>query len=611
MSEEVRNIVMDLADKYLFPYEIKTKAHGDELIPDICPFCQGGTHNHDKKTFAVSLENGCYVCKRGSCGKRGTLESLAEFFNEKVLINRKNADGYQSNFKNYVLPSVKMLPPTEKIYQYCETRKISRKTVDAFKLQSDEKGNIVFPFYENGENVFVKFRKPEKHNPNDKSPKEWRESNTKPILFGMDMCVFSRPLVITEGEFDCMALYEAGIDNVVSVPSGCEDFTWVENCYDWLEKFKTIILFGDNDEPGRKMVKTLAKRLDESRCRIVEDYPEYAPGKFCKDANEILVRMGEFALIDMVENARDVPVKGLIDLGSLPPEDPTLVPRIKTNIPKLDEVTGGLLEGGISIVLGKAGSGKSCLSNTITLNALEQGYTVCVYTGEFRASRYQYWIHLQAAGSEYISLKYDPVKGKKVPYVPYNVQDRIMNWYKGRLLLYDNEETYDGDQADAVLNVFTAAVRRYDAKLLICDNLMTLTSDQEDETSAQRILANKLKRFANKYGVAILLVAHARKTKAGESLVADDLSGSSATNNLADMTLSVEPGRIHILKNRDEGKNAVIEFCYCPDSRRLYQADAGDKMKLSWDKTGLPAVSPRADSLEEYQVVPPPSSQPF
>lgn len=611
MNEEIRAAVIKLADKHMFPYEIKTKPHGDELVPYVCPFCGGGTNGHDQKTFAVSLENGCYICKRGSCGKRGTLESLAEHFEENIGIVRKNGDKNQGGARNYVLPTVKMLPPTEKIYQYFETRHISRKTVDTFKIQADDKGNIVFPFYENGENVFVKFRKPEKHLPTDKSPKEWRESGTKPVLFGMDMCVFSRPLVITEGQADAMALYEAGIDNVVSVPSGCEDLTWVENCYDWLEKFKTIILFGDNDEPGKKMVKTLVKRLDESRCRIVEDYPEWAPGKVCKDANEILVRMGEFPLIDMVENAREVPVKGLIDLGDLPPEDPTLVPRIKTNIPKLDELTGGLLEGGISVVLGKAGSGKSCLANGITLNALEQGYTVCVYTGEFRASRYQYWINLQAAGSDYISLKYDPVKGKKIPYIPYNVQERIMKWYKGRLLVYDNEETFEGDQADAVLSVFTAAVRRYDAKLLIADNLMCLTSDQEDETSAQRILANKLKRFANKYGVAILLVAHARKTKVGESLVADDLSGSSATNNLADMTVSVEPGKIHVLKNRDEGKNAVIEFCYCPDSRRIYQADSGDRMKLSWDRTGLTSPSPRADSLPEYQVIPPPPAAPF
>lgn len=926
MSEEIRNAVIDLADKYLFPYEVKHKSHGDELVPEFCPFCNGGSNQHDKKTFAVSLENGCFVCKRGSCGQRGNFDALAEYFHENIRLNHKNHENTANVSKTYALPAVKMLPPTEKIYQYFESRKISRETVDAFKVGADDRGNIVFPFYENGENVFVKFRKPQKHTPEDRSPKEWREPGTKPILFGMDSCVFSKPLVITEGECfpgdaeiltetgwikfseydglsrvcqvrddmtgefvkplaliqkpydgdllevnvggnytsvttprhnivcrkingqivkvkaneikactgwnipttiqlngpgiplsndqialylavsadctidirdsgvrhcrfgvkksrkyvrmkqildnlhipyhdsglldngyryigfctpdyivdkrlpmswvtdatvqqrifilnemvhwdgnyvvgrnqtefsssvyenalviqslahtcgimstimkrstkyvykgevrygitykvsvlwgktyvsiqrwipstvvhtgkvycvsvptgmimvrqsghitvsgncDAMSLYEAGIRNVVSVPSGCEDLTWVETCYDWLEKFKTIILFGDNDEPGQKMVKTVTKRLDESRCKIVEEYPLRPNGTPCKDANEILYFCGEFALIDAVENARDIPVKGLLNLGEVVPTDPTLIPRIRTNIPKLDAMTGGLLEGGITIVLGKAGSGKSVLSNMIALNAIEQGYTVCVYTGEFRADRFQYWINLQAAGSDYIGLKYDPVKDKKVPILPYSVQERVMQWYNGKLLLYDNDEAFDGSQGDAIINVFTMAVRRHGAKLLICDNLMTMCADQEDEWRAQAIFANKLKKFATRYGVAILLVAHARKTKVGEKLNADDLSGASATNNLADVTMSVQQGSINILKNRDTGILGTIEFCYCPDSKRLYQADTGDRMHLSWDRTGITPPSPLANSLPEYQVVPPMPSQPF
>ena len=611
MSEEIRNTVLELADKYLFPYEIKKKPHGDELVPEFCPFCQGGSHQHDKKTFAISLENGCYVCKRGSCGKRGNFDALAEFFHENIRLNRKNAEAAANRSRTYTLPTVKMLPPTEKIYQFFEGRKISRETVDAFKIGSDKDGNIVFPFFENGENVFVKFRKPQKHMPEDKSPKEWRESGTKPILFGMDACVFSQPLVITEGQLDAMSLYEAGIRNVVSVPSGCDDLSWVETCYDWLEKFKTVILFGDNDEPGQRMVKAVAKRLDESRCKIVENYPLRSNGQPCKDANEILYFHGEFALIDAVENASDIPVKGLLNLGEVVPTDPTLIPRIKTNIPKLDAMTGGLLEGGITIVLGKAGSGKSVLSNMIALNAIEQGYTVCVYTGEFRADRFQYWINLQAAGSDYIGLKYDPVKDKKIPVLPYAVQERVMQWYNGKLLLYDNDEAFDGSQADAILNVFTMAVRRHGAKLLIIDNMMMAVSDKEDEWRAQAIFANQLKKFATRYGVAILLVAHARKTKVGEKLNADDLSGASATNNLADVTMSVQQGSITILKNRDTGILGSIEFCYCPDSKRLYQADAGDRMRLSWDRTGITPPSPLANSLPEYQVVPPIPAQPF
>lgn len=608
MTSELREEIIGFADKYLFPYNIRSTSHGDELIPQLCPFCKGGSSGKDENTFALSLEKGVFVCKRGSCGKRGRFEELAEHFHEKVSVSRPSAEKKQ---QNYVLPDTKLSPPTEKIYEYFEKRKISRRTVDAFKIQADENGMIVFPFYENGVNVFEKFRRPWKPRDDEKKMKEWRFPGAKPILFGMDACSFSQPLTITEGEIDCMSLYEAGISNVVSVPSGCDDTSWVETCWDWLERFKTIILFGDNDEPGRKMVQTLVKRLDESRCRIVEDYPENPNGGQCKDANEILYYCGPFELIDMVDNAKEIPVKGLVDLSTIAPIDPTIVPRIKTNIPKLDSLTGGLLEGGVSVIVGKAGSGKSCLSNGIVLNALNQGFNVCVYTGEFTPTRAQYWINLQAAGSDYLTLKYDPVKGKKVPVIPYAVQERIMDWYRGKLFIYNNDEIFESDQADSVLKVFTSAVRRYGVKLLVIDNLMCVTSDKEDETAAQRIFANKLKLFARKYEVAVLLVAHARKTKAGEKLNADDLSGASATNNLADMTLAVEPGTITILKNRDEGIRQTIEFCYCPDSKRIYQADVGDQMNLSWDKAGISPPEIRADSIPEYEIVPPPSKQPF
>lgn len=611
-TEARRQKMIQFAEQHLAPFELRKKGDGtEEIVPDLCPFCQGGDHG-DRKSFALSIDYGVFVCKRGSCGKRGRFESLCELFNEECgdLFSHTGSSPAEHR-KLFDLPDTPLFPPTEKIYAYFEGRKISRETVDAFRVMSDPDDNIVFPFYENGEIVFEKFRRPEKYRKGDKRQKEWRVPNTKAVLFGMDDCVFSKPLIITEGMVDTMSLYEAGIRNVVSVPSGCEDMSWVEHCWDWLEHFKSVILFGDNDEPGQRMVREVAKRLDESRCMIVDGYPQRPNDtKLCKDANEILYFYGEMKLIQMVEEAKEVPVRGLVDLGSVAPSDPTAVPRIKTCIPKLDEVTGGLLEGGISVIVGRAGSGKSCLSNSIILNAINQGYPVCLYTGEFTTQRAQYWLNLQAAGSDYLTLKYDPIKGKEVPVIPYRTQERIIDWYKGRLFLYDNDELSDGDQADSVLKVFTAAVRRYGVKLFVVDNLMTIVSDKEDETAAQRVFANKLKRFAKKYDVAVLLVAHARKTKAGEKLVADDLSGASATNNLADLTMAVEPGRITILKNREEGTHQIIEFCYCPDSKRIYQADVGDLMRLTWNTKDITPPTIRADSLPEYQVVYP-MTEPF
>ena len=177
-------------------------------------------------------------------------------------------------------------------------------------------------------------------------------------------------------------------------------------------------------------------------------------------------------------------------------------------------------------------------------------------------------------------------------------------------MLFDNNETFVKNQADAIVQVFTTAIRRHGAKLVVVDNLLTSVSDRDDEWKAQAVFANQLKQLANRFGVAVVMVCHARKTKAGEKLRADDLSGSSAVNNLADLTIAVEPGRLNIIKNRDTGVLRSVDFCYCPDSKRIYEADKGDHSYFSWDREGLLPPEKRADSLPEYDVVYP-TTEPF
>lgn len=605
LSEAERNKqeMIAFADAYLAPYRIKGKQKDgtEEIIPKYCPFCQGGD-SKDEGTFALSIDKGIYVCKRGSCGQRGKFSALAEAKGFKTSYSPQGNAKKQKD-ATFVLPTTELRPPTEQIYAYFESRKISCQTVDRFRIASDDKGMIVFPFYVDGVNTFEKFRRPWKPLPHEKG-KEWAFPGAKPVLWGMDLCSFSRPLVITEGQIDAMSLVEAGIQNVVSVPSGCENLSWIENCWDWLERFKTIILFGDNDDPGRKMVQAVSRRLDESRCMLVEDYPTRPDGTPCKDANEILYRYGWSELVAMVENAKSIPIKGIIDLSTVVPVDPTSIPRIRTMIPALDEVLGGLAEGGVTVFTGKAGDGKSTLSGLLLLNAIEQGCNVCAYSGELRKEKFQEWINLQCAGSDYITTKFDPVRQKPIPVVPYVVQERLMNYYKGRFFLFDNNEIFEHNQAESILNVFTMAVRRYGCRLFLVDNMMTSLSDSDEETKAQGRFVNALKKFATRYAVHVLIVAHPRKTKAGEQLRKDDVGGNSAIVNLADSAIVVERPNLRVIKNREGGMQKLIECCYCPDSRRIYQADRGDLNSFSWNKSGIRKFEGenRADHLPEYGV---------
>ena len=604
-DNDLRQKIIEFSDQYLAPYQIKTSGQDEKIIPDLCPFCHGGSHGKDKHTFALFATNGMFVCKRGSCGRHGRFEELVkELSGEEIHVSRSGFA--KKSDKQFVLPNIECFPPTETIYKYFESRGISRKTVDDFKVASDKDGNIVFRFYENNEFVYAKLRRPHKPVGDEIKTKEWQISGTKPILYNMDRTVFNQPLVCTEGQCDAMALYEAGITNVVSVPSGCSNLDWVRYNWDYLEHFHSIILFGDSDRPGVEMVNTLVKKLGEYRCLVVRDYPPIPnsnPVQYCKDANEILLRYGESTLLEMVESADEVETRGLIRLSDVVPVDPTKIPRIKTMIPALDDALGGLVEGGITVLTGPAGNGKSTFANQLLLAAVEQGHTVCAYSGELNKENFQMWCNLQAASPEYIGLKWDPIRGKMVPFVPLEVQQRIMQWYGPKFYLYNNEEVFvDVKQADAIVNVFTMCARKNEAKLYLVDNLLTSTADSDDEWRAQAVFVNNMKKFAVHYQAHVIIVAHPKKQKQGESIDRQSVSGSSAIVNLADSAIVVQRPDLKIIKNRTTGIQKEISCAYCGSSRRIFQADVGDKLHFSWDRTGLKHPDPRADSMPEYGI---------
>lgn len=327
-----RDEILSFADLHIAPYRVLR----DELVAQTCPFCKGGD-SHDQGTFYVSTTTGQYYCHRGKCGARGGWLSLLRKFGEAP-----NIQSVSQQFKP--LPIVP-LPRTAEINQYFADRGISESTLDTYQVGATDMGDIMFPFYIEGELIYAKYRKPVHH---VEKKKEWAQAGAPPVLFGMDLCKPDEPLILTEGQIDCLSLYEVGIKNAVSVPTGCENFQWVDPCYSWLEQFQKIVLFGDNDPPGRKMVNTLVKRLGEERCFIVENYPPN-----CKDANDILVQFGAQTLRDTFASAQEVPIRGLVNLADVDDIDPTTVPRIKTMIPKLDDMINGMALGDITIFTGK------------------------------------------------------------------------------------------------------------------------------------------------------------------------------------------------------------------------------------------------------------------
>jgi twinkle protein len=186
---------LEFAQIFLQPYQIK----GSEIVPDRCPFCRGGQGGRDKHTFALNLEKQTYNCKRGSCGKQGHFTELLKEFGVSTT-----ADLYTPPKKTYKKPSKKPKGLHDTALEYIRQRGISKETAEAYRVGADEQGNLMFPYFnDSGEHVFSKYRYARKLKPGEK--KAWRDADTMPVLYGMWKCDPDQPLVITEGEFDCMA----------------------------------------------------------------------------------------------------------------------------------------------------------------------------------------------------------------------------------------------------------------------------------------------------------------------------------------------------------------------------------------------------------------------
>lgn len=493
--DAITSAVIDLANK---KFGDNYKISGDEIQPEFCPLCSGGEHG-DRYTFSVNLDTGAWNCKRGSCKDGhagGDFSKLCRLLGEatNTRLSNKILKNIGLSHKRYDKPNPDdILPLTEDIVTFFGKRKITKKTLEDWHIGSDKRGNIVFPFYRDEKLVYVKYRAPRnfkelkdeynekiKNLPPEKAKeirppmKEWQMSNTEPILFGMDNVSFNKPLIITEGQCDAMALYEAGCTNVVSVPCGSENLDWINNCWEWLSGFKWFILFGDSDEPGLRMISTVMDRLGQDRCMIPKEYPEFMVnghdyGRVCKDANEILYCYGPEILQEIVKNCEPDPVAGVLDLGKMPRVDIRQMPRIMTKIPALDKALGGLGEGGITIISGKRGNGKSTISGPIVLNAIEQDYKCCMYSGELSWYKVRNDMWLQATESKYISYAVDQRSGKNICEISRTIEDRINQWAEGKLFLFDNEYIADGDSVETVLKVFEACARRYGCKLFVVD----------------------------------------------------------------------------------------------------------------------------------------------
>ena len=289
---------------------------------------------------------------------------------------------------------------------------------------------------------------------------------------------------------------EAGISNVVSVPNGASNFSFIDSSIDLFENIQKIYLCVDNDEAGQKLSQELIRRLGAEKIFLV-DLAE------AKDANEYLAIHGVDALAATITNAVQLPLDGINTIGDVSNEIDEFFRTggpsgFKCGIDSLDDIFT-VLPKQYCVVTAVPTAGKTFFVDQYAIGMNKNhGWKVAMCSVESKPD----WI----AGSNLVRKMYGEF--------PQEIDTQSNKYKKIKDHLNDNFFFIDLDSynLDAVLNKATELVKRKGIKMLVLDPINRIRGKEKNSIGEYTIeYFSKIDEWCKKYDTFAMVVAHPHK----------------------------------------------------------------------------------------------------
>lgn len=573
-----------------------------------CPYHREDTPSfiYDKKTHRFH----CFGCGRTVDVVDVLMEKGKTFLDAaEYLFNKAGIEFICPKHHVKTLPKYKY--PVEeprcnnmtKVIEYLGSRGISKNVIDYLDIRADIHGNIAFHTYDLYDTLtVVNYRKSYKA---DKD-KCWfqKDADTADLLWNMNRIDTTKPLVITEGQIDAASVIEAGYLNCVSVLKGSNGMGWIEYCWDWLQQFDSIIVFSDNDAPGIKMRDEIINRLGAMRCKYVEipqklEFKDTGKIVPVTDANEILQAQGKEYLLQLINDAKDIPITSVARLSEIKELNPNEMDGFEVGIEELDKELMKIFTGGVTLLTGLPSAGKTTFLNQVVLKAMDVGYKTFLFSRELLNGMSKGWFNQVAAGRRNMhSIKLK--NGNDFYVVNDETKEQITKHYDDMFFIYKDEEENSEDKLFESMELCAA---KKGLRLFIIDNLMTvqLNSTTTDTNKAQTDFMNRLIKFSMKYDVSVICITHPRKLQSGADIGLNDISGSQNIVNLATRTIGLKRVKeedkenptnkyygydviISIIKDRIFGSTKDIPVHYDKICRRFFSNYEEFDWVYGWDE---------------------------
>ena len=391
-------------------------------------------------------------------------------------------------------------------------------------------------------------------------------------------------VIITEGEFDVLALWQYGLrSNVVTGTAGAG--TWLDEWLDTLEPYRSFLIAYDADDKGEEGAQALAAKLGRERCSRV-----HMPHKDAADCLEACVGQRTIhAVLDAATPMLDVQlvrVDSYADAIEQLVQRPAELRGLPTGSAKLDEAVGGWRPG-LVVVTGDTAAGKTSWTTWVAREQALRGVPVMLTSFEQRPiGTVQKLLRSQLGGDFSHATEYER---------------RMAMAQLGQLPIYMLDH-YGELGTQQVLEAVGYAVRRRGVKLAVIDHLGFLTTGAEDERRAIEDAVRKMAVFAVQREVTLVLICHPNNLSVTQQrrVMLGDLKGASAIRQDAHVGIVVErilPGRavqnpataVHVDKCRSEfGLQGarVVQF-YDPES--CVYADSWEATPAGRAGRGVPA----------------------
>eukprot|EP00752_Nemacystus_decipiens_P012825 g11358.t1 len=380
----------------------------------------------------------------------------------------------------------------------------------------------------------------------------------------------AKEVVLTEGEFDAMAVYQATNKPAVSLPNGASSLPL--EVLPLLERFDKIYLWMDHDGAGQAGVDKFVQKLGVRRCLVVGPLADDPNPP--KDANEALLagrNIQEF--LDGASSLKHGDIQTFQDLRQSvihELQNPLEYSgTVLTSFPQFTKIVKGLRRGELTVITGPTGSGKTTILSQLSLDLAARGLSTLWGSFEIKNTRLMQKMLQQFAGR--------PVKdlaGSTLAAVADRFQALPLSFLR----------FHGGTDVDEVLDAMDYAVYANDVQHIILDNLQfMLTRDSRDgrlarpgpfdKFDAQDVALDKFRKFATEKNVHITLVIHPRKEDEEHKLTMSSIFGSAKATQEADLVVILQNQKgkksLEVKKNRFDGDLGEVHLMFDSVSSKL------------------------------------------